>query len=88
MKRPSAISRQALQGGVGVLAGHFSKSARSGAPPVISINVKDKPGLYFFVEVTHPPERTYFGKTELGASDQLKQTYRSEGDYEAHHRLL
>ena len=39
-------------------AGHFSKSVRSGAPPVISNNVKDKPALYFVVKVAHPPSNT------------------------------
>jgi hypothetical protein len=33
------------------------KNARSGAPPVISGNVKDKPASYFVVKVAHPPER-------------------------------
>jgi len=32
-------------------ADHFSKSVRSGAPPVISGNVKDKPASYFVVKV-------------------------------------
>jgi hypothetical protein len=50
--------------GVGGVAGHPSaiaqgrlsrKSMRSGAPPVISGNVKDKPASYFVVKVAHPP---------------------------------
>jgi hypothetical protein len=32
--------RKAESNGVGGSAGHFSKSERSGAPPVISVNVK------------------------------------------------
>jgi hypothetical protein len=49
--------RARAHSGVGGVAGHFSKSARNGAPPVISGNVKDKPASYFVVKVAHPPER-------------------------------
>jgi len=36
-------------------ASHFSKSVRSGAPPVVSVEAKDRPALYFPVKVAHPP---------------------------------
>ncbi len=57
--------RKAKSDGVGCWAGPpfgyrsgqaFSKSARKGAPPVISVHTtKDKPGMYFPVKVAHPP---------------------------------
>jgi hypothetical protein len=36
-------------------AGPFSESARRGAPRVISVHVRDKPGFYSPVNVAHPP---------------------------------
>jgi hypothetical protein len=49
-----------------VAGGHFSKSARSGAPPVCSRFLKDTLPLYSQVDVAHPPtepprERDSFG---------------------------
>jgi hypothetical protein len=48
------VSRKAGSNGVGCAAGHFSKSARSGAPPVISVGVKGYTALQFAVKVAHP----------------------------------
>jgi hypothetical protein len=45
----------AVSGAVFGSAGPFSKSARRGAPTVISVHIKDKPGLLFPVRVAHPP---------------------------------
>ena len=41
-RQRSAVSRQVVQLGVGGLAGPFSKSARSGAPPAISVKVRQQ----------------------------------------------
>jgi len=57
MKIDGAPRKREGHSGVGGVAGHFSKSARNGAPPVISGNVKDKPASYFVVKVAHPPSR-------------------------------
>jgi hypothetical protein len=43
--RPPA--RKAEWNGVGGSAGHFSKTARSGAPQLFRSMLKDKTGLYF-----------------------------------------
>src|SRR6266404_4567323 len=40
---------------VGGSGGHFSKSARNGAPPVVSLDVKKTNALYFAVKVAHSP---------------------------------
>jgi len=39
------------------IAGHFSKSVRSGAPPVILIDVEKRTRVMFPVKVAHPPTR-------------------------------
>jgi len=41
--------------GFGETGQAFSKSARGGAPSVISVNVKSKPALYFPVKMAHRP---------------------------------
>jgi hypothetical protein len=40
---------------VGGSGGHFSKSARNGVHPVVSLDVKKTNALYFAVKVAHPP---------------------------------
>ena len=40
---------------VGSSGGHFSKSARNGAPPAVSLDVKKTNALYFAVKVDDPP---------------------------------
>jgi len=66
--------------GVGGVAGHPSaiaqgrlsrKNARSGAPPVISGNVKDKPASYFVVKVAPP------AGSPPGAASQACEAVRS-----------
>jgi hypothetical protein len=48
--------RARAHSGVGGVAGHFSKSARNGAPPrLFRSMLKNKPALYFVVKAAHPP---------------------------------
>jgi hypothetical protein len=50
---------------VGGSGGYFSKSARNGAPPVVSLDVKKTNALYFAVKAAHPPQGLFdevFGK--------------------------
>src|SRR5208337_149140 len=56
MKDPTSGRVTRRQTASAVRQSPFSKSARRGAPPVISIHVKNKPGVYFPVKGAHPPD--------------------------------
>ena len=49
---------------VGGSGGHFSKSARNGAPPVVSLDVKETNALYFAVKVATRPQGRLLQKTQ------------------------
>ena len=60
-------------------ASHFSKSVRSGAPPVIFRPMsKDKPALYFPVNVAHPPVTLIDDEIQRGRipADRTSQSLR------------
>ena len=60
--RPPA-ARNAVSEALGGSGGPFSKSARRGAPPVISVNVR-RP-TYFSGKVAHPPGAAGFLRFRL-----------------------